>query len=340
MRTNAHFTGQIILALALIGCTDAEDNQEVVIDGMVRVEAEGSYLFVVQSMGEEERQANREIMLEFASDFEEMFGMAPEPYTFVLYDTDDIHWFKDAVKFQQPSTSWTFGFGSLAFYDRVYKEYLAELAEEYPDQDFGASDFAFTYETFNPIVKHELTHFALYNTLYSGDDVPLDWSTSAPYWGDPIPDALDDGMADYLTTEAHRQGRRDVFKQHKDAGFEFLPLAELFEVNNVWHKKKNTDKIEGLETEIPGVAPEEIQRNGVLMYNQGFMVFEFIFELGGMDFFRHMIAGYKGYKDMDQILTEYGGKDGMPTSLAELDQLWWESIEESDQSEEGTPNGQ
>ncbi|MYH35060.1 MAG: hypothetical protein F4133_14795 [Gammaproteobacteria bacterium] len=328
MSVKARFLFQIMAVIAFAGCTNADDNDDVVIDGMVRVTAGDSYVFVVESMDMEERQANVDIMLEFAVDFEEMFGMAPTPYTFILYDTDDIHWFKDAVKFQQPGTQWTFGFGSVTFFDETYKAYLAELAKDYPDQDLGAgADYEFNYETFRPIVKHELTHFALYNTLYSGDDVPLDWSTSAPYHGDPIPDALDDGMADYLTTEAHRQSRRDVFQQHKEAGFEFLPLAELFEVKNIWHKKKNTDKIEGIETEIPGVAPEEIQYNHVLMYNQGFMVFEFIFELGGMEFFRHMIAGYKEYKDMDQILAEYGGKGGMPTSLADLDRLWWESLE-------------
>ena len=46
-----------------------------------------------------------------------------------------------------------------------------------------------------------------------------------------------------------------------------------------------------------------------------------------------MIAGYLADKNMDQILSDYDGKDGMPTSLAELDQRWWESLEETGQDE-------
>ena len=84
-----------------------------------------------------------------------------------------------------------------------------------------------------------------------------------------------------------------------------------------------------LETSISGVAPEEVERNGVLMYNQGFVVFEFIFEPGGLDLSRHRIDGYVAYKDMDQILAEYGGKGNMPTSIAGLDWLWWEDIKET-----------
>ena len=62
------------------------------------------------------------------------------------------------------------------------------------------------------------------------------------------------------------------------------------------------------------------------MYDQGLTVFEYIFDLGGLEFFRFMIAGFQEYKSMDQILAEYRGKDGLPTSLAELDRLWWEEI--------------
>jgi|GEM_PF-4877463 len=332
MRAQALFICAMISVASLAGCAQKDENQAEVVDqtvqnagfnlGDMEREAAGpSYFLVTKETSQEDRQSMREIMLEFAVDFKNMFGMKPVPYTLVLYDTDDIHWFKDADKRMQPSTAWTFGFGSVAFFNKAFAAYYENASKEN-----GGAAFQYDYEAFKPIIKHELTHFALYNTVYAGQKVPLDWSTSAPYGRGPIPDALDDGIADYLTTEGHRKARRDAFAHYYKEGFEFLPLAELFKEENIWVNKKNKDEIEGIETEIPGFTQEQIARSGVLMYNQGLMVFEYILEKGGIDFFRFMIAGYREYKDMDQILAEYGGKDDMPQSVAELDKQWWAEV--------------
>lgn len=337
MRATAYFLCQLVSAIAIIGCANASDGDEIVIDGKVRLEAGDSYLFVAESMDREERETNIEIILEFANDFEEMFGVPPAPYTAVFYDAAEAHWHWDSMRFLQPSTSWSIGYASRLYFENTFKDLLAKMAQDNPEAfsnlqeenpDVNISEFVYTYEQFKPIIKHELTHFAFYNTFYSGEDVPLDWTTNAPYGAGPVPDAVDDGIADYLTTDKHRQYRRDVFKTQKESGFEFLPLAELFEVENVWFRRKTTEgDFQGAYTDIPGVTQEEIERNGVLIYNQGFVVFEFIMELGGMDFFRHMIAGFLADKNMDQILSDYDGKDGMPKTVAELDRLWWEDIE-------------
>ena len=224
-----------------------------------------------------------------------MFGVPPAPFTVVFYDAAENHWHWDAQKFLQPSTSWSMGYASRLYFENTFKDILAKMAEDDPETfkkvqeenpEMNISEFVYSFDQFKPIIKHELTHFAFYNTYYSGEDVPLDWTTNAPYGAGPIPDALDDGIADYLTTDKHRQYRRDVFKTQMESGFEFMPLAELFELENVWFQRKTTEgDFQGAYTDIPGVTQEEIARNGILIYNQGFVVFEFIMELGGLDFF-------------------------------------------------------